>query len=549
MSMDIVVKSFLAATDVKMRIEGLTILRGESSHGKSSTFKALVAAMTNRFSPRQVSWGADHAYVAIRFGGKDSPVLKVLRRREGSPDMELAGRKFTKLGRDVPKEVQEFCNMGVLEVGQDKYYLNWFPQFQKPLLLDFSQKRVAEILSSSTSMTDYNLVWKYFLRRRDELNGAFERLSLMEAASKEKLSDLRAKRAAYKPFEDELRGLYTTYKDCLQGSADLAALRGSIMTYWYHRKRSELLTEWSGLLGGLSEVQAGIDCGVVALSGVRERDYLHARSVFHSDLLGSLSGLRSTQEMLDAGRLVLSGLREMEFLGARLYELGALQLLYQDLWDIPDRIDSLQMLRSLLLEYDAIRSRLLPGESLLSSYDVLVQHRRDVVSINTDVSVLQGLVSKLEQLALLNSRIESNEALLGDGVCPFCGSKIDNDMTTEEIVKKQKELEAQINADRTRMAVLSSEVKKSAAALNVEPNSEALGAKIAELQALAAQKEQEINAVLQKVQALEDSYRVSQMQASMQPTMAGVAAHQAGQPMGNVAMDVPVSADAVFDGM
>lgn len=547
--MDIVVKSFLAATDVKMRIEGLTILRGESSHGKSSTFKALVAAMTNRFSPRQVSWGADHAYVAIRFGGKDSPVLKVLRRREGSPDMELAGRKFTKLGRDMPKEVQEFCNMGVLEVGQDRYYLNWFPQFQKPLLLDFSQKRVAEILSSSTSMTDYNLVWKYFLRRRDELNGAFERLSVMEAASKEKLSGLRAKRSAYKPFEDELRGLYTTYKDCVQGSADLGALRGSIMEYWYHRRRSELFSVWTGLLGSLSEAQMGVDCGVVALSGVRERDYLYARSVSHSELLGSLSELRSTQEMLDAGRLVLSGLGEMEFLGARLYDLGALQSMYSALGDIPARIESLCAVRSLLSEYLGLRSRLEPGEALLVSYVTLVQCGQDVASLHAAVSALQGLVSKLEQWVLLKSRIESNDALLGEGVCPYCGSKISNHMNTEEIVRKQKELEAQINADRTRMAVLESEIKKSAAALNVEPKREALDAKIAELQALAAQKEQEINAVLQKVQVLEDSYRASQMQAPAEPTMTDVPARPVGQPTGNVVMNVPVASDADFDGM
>lgn len=547
--MDIVVKSFLAATDVKMRIEGLTILRGESSHGKSSTFKALVAAMTNRFSPRQVSWGADHAYVAIRFGGKDSPVLKVLRRREGSPDMELAGRKFTKLGRDVPKEVQEFCNMGVLEVGQDRYYLNWFPQFQKPLLLDFSQKRVAEILSSSTSMTDYNLVWKYFLRRRDELNGAFERLSVMEAASKEKLSGLHAKRAAYKPFEDAIRGLYTTYKDCVKGSADLADLRGSIMEYWYHRRRSELFSVWAGLLGSLSEVQTGVDCAISALSGVRERDYLYARSVSHSELLGTLSELRSTQEMLDVGRLMLSGLGEMEFLGARLYDLGALQSMYSALVDIPARIESLCAVRSLLSEYLVLRSRLEPGEALLASYATLVQCGQDVASLHASVSSLQGLASKLEQWALLNSRIESNEALLGEGVCPYCGSKIDNHMTTEEIVRKQKELEAQINADRTRMAVLESEIKKSAATLNVEPKREALDAKIAELQAMAAQKEQEINAVLQKVQALEESYRAAQVQSQANPTLADVPVRPVGQPTGKIVMDVSVASDADFDGM
>ena len=547
--MDIVVKSFLAATDVKMRIEGLTILRGESSHGKSSTFKALVAAMTNRFSPRQVSWGADHAYVAIRFGGKDSPVLKVLRRREGSPDMELAGRKFTKLGRDVPKEVQEFCNMGVLEVGQDRYYLNWFPQFQKPLLLDFSQKRVAEILSSSTSMTDYNLVWKYFLRRRDELNGAFERLSVMEAASKEKLSGLRAKRAAYKPFEDELRALYITYKDCLQGSADLAALRGSIMTYWYHRKRSELLTAWSGLLGGLSEVQVLVEAGLSASVQMQEWQNLRARTALHVEMQSGLSELQTMQGALDGCRGMSAGLGEMEFLGARLYELGALQTLYSELGDLPARIESLSGLRSSLSEYDILRARVAPGVELSACYAELVRMGQDVASYHASVSSLQGLVSKLEQWALLKSRIDSNEALLGEGVCPYCGSKIDNQMNTEEIVRKQKELEAQINADRTRMAVLESEIKKSAATLNVEPKREALDAKIAELQAMAAQKEQEINVVLQKVQALEESYRAAQMQSQANPTLADVPVRPVGQPTGNVVMNVPAASDADFDGM
>ena len=84
-----VVKDFLAAKEVKFTVKGFTLIKGESSSGKSSSFKAIYSACTNTFSPSQVRFGKAEAIVKMRFGLIE-PVFTAIRKRRGSTIMTFS---------------------------------------------------------------------------------------------------------------------------------------------------------------------------------------------------------------------------------------------------------------------------------------------------------------------------------------------------------------------------------------------------------------------------------------------------------------------------
>ena len=210
MAFQCVVRNFLAAKEVKFSIRGFTILKGESSSGKSSSLKALYAACTNTFSPSQVRWHSDSATIKIRFK-ENEPILTVVRTRKGSPTMQFNGKEYSKIARSVPKEIEDYLNIGFIQVGNEKYCLNFFTQFQPPLLHVFSQRRIAEILSSSAALDDYNAVIKSLANRREQLKGSFNSIDTLMTEIKERIQPNKIRIDKEKSLQESLTEAYKEY--------------------------------------------------------------------------------------------------------------------------------------------------------------------------------------------------------------------------------------------------------------------------------------------------------------------------------------------------
>ena len=131
-----IIRNFQAIKEAKLKVEGLTLLLGESSSGKSSCLRAIFAASNNRFKNGQVRYGQDHATVKIQMPDSDK-VFTAIRPWTGSVKMKLDNEEFDRIGRSVPSQVEEFFNFGTIDVGADKFHLSFHDQFQKPLLLEF----------------------------------------------------------------------------------------------------------------------------------------------------------------------------------------------------------------------------------------------------------------------------------------------------------------------------------------------------------------------------------------------------------------------------
>lgn len=451
------VKGFLAASDVKFTVKGFTIMKGESSSGKSSSLKAIYAACTNTFSRSQIRWGEKQAVIKMRLG-KSDPILTISKEKNGSPIMLFGDREYSKMSRSVPKEVADYINIGFIQVGSDKYCLNFFTQFQPPLLHVFSQRRIAEILSSSTALEEFNLLNKEISARREQLRGSFNHLDSLMTSIKERMSDTKAKIDSERNFQEELSVVYPKF---LSADSVLDTLRAM----------SEMVCS-RRILSGSLKVKESL-----------------------KDTLGVMSGVTSDLESL----LGLSeDVRMFGMRGEVLNKSIELSKVLEELENVQDCLDT-----AISLKEDS------PKVTKVSYHKCLMEEKlkvlMDIESVQDEISnvvnvlnACRTILTDSQYFGVIRSRVKDNKELLKSGVCPYCGSKQCNEnMNKEEIQRKRKELEEQIRQDEKDLAILESRIGENAKALGIPPTYEAISN-------LMKQKEEEKATLEAKVTELLD---------------------------------------------
>lgn len=390
---DLIVKDYLACRDVRIGVRGLTVVRGESYSGKSSMFRGLVSAFTNRWSSRCVRWGCSCSSVSVRFS-VDGPVLRVVKGNKVGARYELDGVVYDKTGRDVPGCVSSFLGFGSLDSGSDSVSLSFWPQFRSPLLLSYSQSRVREFLGSGRGLDDLGLCVDGLRRRSSEVAGG-----------------LRA-----------LDGLIDGERVVLEGFRGLLSSGSSLFSFVSDRLSS--LSAVSDRLSSLSELLrlvrrrlslSGIVCGYrTYLSSLDSLSSVCRRFSSVSYLLGVVSDRSSLLSYVTRCRVVLSGYDSF------LFDLG------------PDgsygvlmgRLSSMSSLRDCLLSCSSLLasvSRLRHGLFFYGSCSSVCSS----LSLTTSRSgFLSDLVCLLRTRDDLTSRIESLRRLSSSDVCPLCGGPL-----------------------------------------------------------------------------------------------------------------------------
>lgn len=390
--MDIVVKDYLAARDVRVRIEGLTVLRGESCAGKSSTFRGVVAACMNRFTSGCVRWGSPGCSVSVRFGD-DARVLRVTKTANGGAVYQLGDVTFDKTRREVPSAVLGFLNFGFLEAGSDRLSLSFWEQFTPPLLMGFSQRRIGELLGSGSGLSDWSVCWRGLGVRRDRCRGASTSLG--------KLLD-SAKRS---------RELYCS----LQASG------------------SSLYARVTAAYGRLTSLRSRFSSMQTLLS-LCTTDYVHASSVVtgYSRLLSLLGAYvsfllrrREVVSLLDlhAARSLLSG-QVSDILEPCLGVLDKHSSLVSSCSSLRSRRSSLGSLVDMVTRCGSMLSGLSVASdyaSYLSGLAALASRRASLLSRRER---LESLLSLLTSRSSFASEISRLAGLLDSSVCPLCGSPL-----------------------------------------------------------------------------------------------------------------------------
>lgn len=407
---DFVVRDFLAARDVRLRVSGLTVLRGESYSGKSSTFRAIQAACTNRFSSGVVRWGASHCEVFVRFSDSES-FLKVTKGSSGGAVYTLGGVVYDKTRREVPAEVDSFLNLGVVSSGSDRLSLCFWEQFSRPLLRSFSQSRISELLGSGRGLRDWTVCWKALSSRR---------------------SEVRAEERVLRDLLDSVRAEHSELAQAYRDSESLAVRISSLLSsHASGVSRLELLSMLRGLLS-LREVQSEV-LSARRLEFCCLGDMLAVSSrVYYLHMLLELSASRL---VLGNRLMVVSGYRESlsRCLVAYLQHRG---------W-----VSRMQLLGSFSELLRSSRSSYLRGVSLGLEDGVLSLRARchqlrllvvmgySVRCLDSVRALTSGLLSGvdfalsvlrlrvlLSERGLLLLRMDSVRVMLQEDICPVCGS-------------------------------------------------------------------------------------------------------------------------------
>lgn len=412
---DIVVRDYLAAEEVKLRIDGLTVLRGESYSGKSSTFRAIQAAVQNRFPVGCVRWGATSCSVALRFDGS-SEILKVSKSEKGGAVYELGSVKFEKTRREVPQEVVSFLNLGSLVSGADRLSLSFWEQFSRPLLRAFSQSKVSDLLGGGQSLKDWGEANKALISRRGELKGEESVLITHCAKAQEEVAAWEALLAEAAPLVSLVKDLdvrITTSAETLQ------SLR---------------------LLSTAYESRTFIGVGVTHGSAVLEScggvEHLLAVCSSFEDLLGYVKAL---EEDASAVRVVEEGVALIDACLASHMVASGMEASLQQLYELLDlvwqskgigvRLSTMQC-QGMLMECAERRALLAVLDGLVGLYARILSMQEACVACLgvLDQLILLGSLSE-ECPALVRMCVEESgiSPLLKDSVCPYCGHDLDKD--------------------------------------------------------------------------------------------------------------------------
>lgn len=383
--MDVIVRNFQSLKEAKIQISGFTLIVGESSQGKSAFLRALYAATNNRFKIGQVRNGTDFAEIKVRYS-KDEPILIVKRSPTGSPLMKFNDKVYTKLGRSLPKEIEDYNNFGTLEVGNDTYSLNFHDQFSKPLLLEFSQKKVMELLSASKSIDDLNKVHYSLSKKREQNRGSFKTVDSLLNDSNAKLSIVKYEYSQFAPLYDKAKEVYESLK----------TLYAEVQNY--------------DLFADLTEQHKAAETKLCS-----SRDFISNFRALNDSLDNEVSTLNKLESLAET-------IKHVEYLSTKKDILTKLNETYDK--SLYEEDDNLTKMLNLLSEYKST-------VALKDKYTSKIKLYQSCVDLNSEISKLQNTINTCDMyLYMLNQKDsleKRNQELLEitqHRICPLCHTKL-----------------------------------------------------------------------------------------------------------------------------
>lgn len=384
--------------EAKLRIEGLTLLKGVSSAGKSSCIKAVYAALANRFDSDQVRWGEENAVISLRWS-KESPVLIVQRNRQGgSPLMKLNGHVYSKLNRNLPKEVQEYNNLGVVKAGSDTLLLNFQAQFQKPLLLEFSNRRILEILSASKGMDDLNLVSGAISKKREQNRGAFKSVSSIINSTKGNLSVVKFNIQELEPKYNQLKQAlddFNTSKQHLDEVSEVISLAEQLSTL------SKQVDSKEKLIVSLTAVYDA-KCNFEQQDDLRNQ--LAKLFIWHSNL-----------QVLQSSEV---------FLVKKLKSLQHLLDVRLQTEQLANQVEQIEEVINQRKEYGSLQHQRINVDSKLVVCQKFYDADREKYDNERNYSELSSFITIFSVQKSYNDRLHQINNILENNLCPLCGKPL-----------------------------------------------------------------------------------------------------------------------------
>lgn len=482
-----IIKDFQADKMVKLKVKGLTTLRGVSSSGKSSVLKAIQAATTNRFTAQQVRIGQPYALVRIMWedGGE---VMDVKRRAEGgSPIIDFKNVTYNKLNRNVPSEIVEFHNLGILEVGSDLFYLNFVNQFQPPLLIKFSHKRVMEILAASEGINEYNLVNKKMAENRLVNRGRFAEVDALLTNNKEKLSIYDAiyaqKAEAYQKASDSFAA-YNGYQD---ENEQIESLQAS---YGEEHDLERALYFAKEQFKALEAVEKGIE-------------ELEAAKVVDN----------TCQAIKEDMRKVISWRKEEKKIKALSLQLENLSVKFDVVETHKREQEQVDQILNAYRLHDESETKLEDVKALLQSLKKVEESLDGVGHLKQVEAQLTQLSSTYKTCVEQETRMKEINYVLENNLCPVCGNKLEENMDKKECQEARNRLIAEQATLTEKIKQTKTTIQEKSKSLGIEPTIEALDKKQQEVKESLAKATEELEKNVQAYESLVQEQNAEQSNA------------------------------------
>lgn len=144
------IKNFQSLSDATLDLGKITVLIGPSFLGKSAVVRSIRTLVRNRFEASFMKKGASFSQIELREGD-----TWVQYNRGSSTEYRFSEcpEAFTKIGRDVPPQIQEFLNMPEVQFDSDLAVdFNIQQQFDTPFILSMSGFETAKVFGKMMNL-------------------------------------------------------------------------------------------------------------------------------------------------------------------------------------------------------------------------------------------------------------------------------------------------------------------------------------------------------------------------------------------------------------
>lgn len=143
-SIKVTIKNYESIGYAELEISGFTTLLGRNALGKSSSLRAIDAALTNKSGMDFIKWGEKFCEVTIKTEGLDL----LWHKEQGNNFYVINNKTYKKIGRDTPPTQVSDAGFKVVKVGTEKINLNYAEQFNPLFLVDRNDTKTADLITS-----------------------------------------------------------------------------------------------------------------------------------------------------------------------------------------------------------------------------------------------------------------------------------------------------------------------------------------------------------------------------------------------------------------
>lgn len=146
--MKVKIKNYQAIKDAELEfVPGVNVIVGSTNNGKSSIIRAIQGAINNQGGSGFINYDAEEAVVTIN--NNEDTLIWTKSKKQGKSSYNINNEELTKIGQKQLPEVADLLNMHEVEVGLERFQINFWKQMEKPFLVDKTAYQLFDFISQS----------------------------------------------------------------------------------------------------------------------------------------------------------------------------------------------------------------------------------------------------------------------------------------------------------------------------------------------------------------------------------------------------------------